>query len=354
MSIPQSLGEFTPAWFNTYCQFGGTVSGASAVRIGEGVGLLGQLARVELTYATGDGPSSVVVKIASAIDAMVQMATQYGFYDREVSFYREAASQLDNVPHCYFANMHESTAPFVIVMEDMSAHRMVDQVAGCGADDAHAIMRAAAKVHAKYWANDALDSLTWLPPVNNPLYKAAEGQYNALYDGFLERYGDGLSPYGRQVADALRTSIGAMQDQWFETRPLTLAHYDLRLDNVLFGRGDDTNVYLIDWQLSAKQFGAFDVAYFIGWSMTDDVRRAITPSLITAYHDELVARGVPNYSRQTCEDDVRRGMLGVATMGVVGSMAVPAENERAQQLLDAYAQRSFAACDDLRPLEFLP
>ncbi len=47
-------------------------------------------------------------------------------------------------------------------------------------------------------------------------------------------------------------------------------------------------------------------------------------------------------------------MLGVAMIAAYGSVAVPATNERGQALLDAMANRTFAAIDDLQSGEFLP
>jgi hypothetical protein len=352
ITIPTALDEITPNFFNERCSLGGEVGDVSVTRIGEGVGLLGVLGRAELTYRSGSGPATVIVKLASPVPQLVEIATTYGFYDREVSFYREASSQLANVPRCYLADMHPSTSPFVIVMEDLSRLRMVDQLAGCSADDAHRVVRAAAKIHARYWANDALDRLTWLPPVNNPMYKSAQVAYNQVFDAFAAKYRDRVSVSSFNVAEALRSKMNTLQDEWFERGPLTLAHYDMRLDNVLFGDGDD--VSFIDWQLSAKQFGAFDVAYFIGWSMTDDVRRAITASLIAAYHDQLLIEGIAGYSVAQCEFDVRQGMLGVQLMAAYASIAVPVENERGQALIDAYVERAFATVDDLDSGETLP
>ena len=349
--IPVDIDDITPLWLNAHCDLGGHVATAHAERIAEGVGLLAQLGRVHLTYTSGIGPSTVIVKLASSIPEVIEMAQMFGFYEREVSFYREAADQLGNVPRCHFADMAPTTAPFVLVLEDLGHHRMVDQLHGCNANDAHDVMRAAARQHAKFWANRRLDKLTWLPMVNNEKYKAAQGQYNHFFPAFVERYGDRISSYSMHVAEGLKTTINMLQDRWFERGPLTLAHYDLRLDNVMFD--DAGEVYFIDYQLSAKQLGAFDVAYFIGWSMTDEVRREITPSLIATYHDALVKEGVEGYSAEQCEDDVRDTLLGVATMAAFGSVATVAVNERGQALQDALVERTFATVDDLQAGDFL-
>ena len=133
---PCTPAEVTPDWLNRHCDLGGTVATVRPHTIGEGVGMIAQLGRLHLTYSSGHGPATVVVKLPSAIPEMVELAQLYGFYEREVSFYREAASQLDNVARVHHASMVDGGHPFVIVMEDLASHRMVDQLVGCSPEDA--------------------------------------------------------------------------------------------------------------------------------------------------------------------------------------------------------------------------
>ena len=126
---------------------------------------------------------------------------------------------------------------------------------------------------------------------------------------------------------------------------------DLRLDNLMF---DADRVYLLDWQLSIQSIGAVDVAYFLGWSMQNDQRRATAEELIGRYHARSVEHGIAGYSLAQCEDHVRRSMLGVAMIAAYGSVAVPATNERGQALLDAMVDQTFSAVDDMNSGEFMP
>ena len=153
------------------------------------------------------------------------------------------------------------------------------------------------------------------------------------------------------MAEDLRTRINDLQHLAAEDSPQTLAHFDLRLDNLMFS---PETVYLLDWQLSIRAIGAVDVAYFLGWSMQDDQRLSMTEELIGRYHARLVDRGITGYSLHQCEDHVRRSMLGVAMIAAYGSVAVPASNERGQALLDAMATRVFSAVDDMNSAEFMP
>jgi aminoglycoside phosphotransferase (APT) family kinase protein len=212
-------------------------------------------------------------------------------------------------------------------------------------------MDAAAALHTRFWQNDALASLTWLPAADNPLYREAEPQYQEHFPAFVEKYGDTISPGAMRVAEDLRTRIVKLQILAASEETQTLAHFDLRLDNLMFS---PEQVYFLDWQLSVRAIGAVDVAYFIGWSMQNDLRRELTEELIARYHAQLLEAGVKEYSLAECEDHVRRSMLGVAMIAAYGAVAVPATNERGQQLLDAMVDRVFSAVDDLGSGEFLP
>jgi len=351
--IPAEFGDVTAAWLNDHVDLGGTVDRVDIERIGEGYGMISLIGKAKLGYSDGDGPASVVVKLASPIPDLVAMAQMYGFYQREVDFYRHASASVPNAATSHYADINDDGSAFVIVMADMSALRLADQVAGCSPDDARSAMDAIADLHVQFWDNDALAAQTWLPPANNPMYLQAEAQYQHFFPAFVERYGDGLSTYSMGVAEALAAPgvINKLQHLAAEESPQTLAHFDLRLDNLMFSA--DT-VHLLDWQLSIRAIGAVDVAYFLGWSMQDEQRRSMTEELIGRYHGRLVDHGIGDYSLDQCQDHVRRSMLGVAMIAAYGSVAVPATNERGQALLDAMANRTFAAIDDLQSGEFLP
>ncbi|MCS5674238.1 MAG: phosphotransferase [Actinomycetota bacterium] len=349
--IPAAFEDITADWLNEHASLGGTVASVEIERIGEGFGMISLIGRATLRYSDGTGPETVVVKLSSPVPELVALAQMYGFYEREVNFYTHAASQLPNVAECHHAEIDSSGAECALVLQDMGHLRMADQVVGCTPDDARATMDAAAALHTRFWQNDALASLTWLPAADNPQYREAEPQYQEHFPAFAEKYGDTISPGAMRVAEDLRTRIVKLQILAASEETQTLAHFDLRLDNLMFS---PEQVYFLDWQLSVRAIGAVDVAYFIGWSMQNDLRRELAEELIARYHAQLLEAGVKGYSLAECEDHVRRSMLGVAMIAAYGAIAVPATNERGQQLLDAMVDRVFSAVDDLGSGEFLP
>jgi hypothetical protein len=353
---PTTAADITPAWLNEHCDLGATVGAVRAETIGEGVGLMAALARLHLDYTDGDGPPTVIAKLPATLEQPAQVAAMFGFYEREVSFYREAAASIDNVANAHFAAIDDSGARFVIVMDDLSHCRAPDQVAGCSPADAEAVVDAAADLHARFWANEALEGLTWLPRADNERYLGAIPSYLGLEAQFVAGRYQQLSEVGRRVADRLAATAERNMRDDSRRAELTLVHYDLRLDNMLFddhATAGSPPVYVLDWQISAKSLGAFDVAYFLGWSMTDEVRRIMTEPLMRRYHARLEANGVEGYPYQRFEDDVRRSMLGVAFMGTYASVAVPVANERGEQLVDAYVFRTYRALEEMGSQEFL-
>jgi Ecdysteroid kinase-like family len=354
---PASPDQITPEWLNEHCQLGGRVSKVSATTIGEGVGMLGLLGRLSLEYSDGSGPASVIAKLASPHEPVLDLVQNFGFYEREVNFYQHANGNITNIPRSHFAEVNSTGRGFALILEDLSHCRVPDQVAGCSAADATTVMVELAKLHARHWHIDSNPSFDWLSKGNEGKYRDGQAQYALVYEAFLATYGDRLSSHGRRVADLLRTNALPLIDEAIATRPLTLTHMDLRLDNVLFNDAAAAGVsplYFIDWQLCVQGVGALDVAYFIAWSMDDETRRNNTPELMRIYHRALCDLGTEGYSYDVFEDDVRRSLLMVALMGSFASIAISATNQRGLDLIDAYVMRTYATIDDMRAYEMFP
>lgn len=94
------------------------------------------IGKASLGYVDGDGPPSIVVKLASEIPELVAMSQMYGFYQREVDFYHHAAASVPSASTGHHMDIDDDAGSFVIVMDDMSNCRIADQVAGCSPDDA--------------------------------------------------------------------------------------------------------------------------------------------------------------------------------------------------------------------------
>ncbi len=354
--IPAQIADISADWLNQRLGDGfGTITEATVANIGEGVGILGEVGRISLTYADGEsGPASLIAKCQSQHEENIFLAQMMGFYVREVSFYQQLAATLDlRVPSCHIADMADGGVPFVLVLEDIEDARMIDQIEGASLEETLAIADMVAALHASYWNNDALFGLDWLPPMNNDLYKGASGLVDANWDDFVGKWSDKVDAGVLAACDQLRPRYAAMLDWWIDASPPTLAHTDCRAENYLFGTGANAGeVTMLDFQLATRHVGVYDIANFLGMSVSVENRQAWQDEVLTHYHQALVARGVTGYDFDQCVRDYRYCLMHQAFANIAVSNIDPG-NERGRTLLDAFITRVFSAAADNNSVELL-
>lgn len=349
--IPTEFDHATAQWFTEVIGIDDVATSARWERIAEGVGLLGRLARFELQWTKGTGPATVIVKLPSVIPEMIEMAQLFGFYDREINFYSNPGVTSVRTPRCWHVDASPDVVPFVIVMEDLADARIVDQLEGCTLEDGLRVARAAARLHAPLWGKPELHELSWLPAVNGPLYSAAQPVLQESAPAFVERWGPMIGAEAAALALRVADNLNNIQHRAAEG-PLTICHYDLRLDNLLFDDRSD-EVVMIDFQLMGTQRGPFDLSYFLGWSMTPDQRRAHTDTILDEYAAVLGEEGVA-VDRGWIDDVYRESMLMIVAMGITTGVDAVTENERGDALIEALVVRGSLAAADVGAAEFLP
>ena len=115
---------------------------------------------------------------------------------------------------------------------------------------------------------------------------------------------------------------------WLMTnRPTTLAHVDFRLDNFFFDR-PAAPVTIIDWQLSVRSLGAFDIGYFIVQSLTTEMRREHGEALLRRWYDRLVELGVTGYTWDDALADFHDSVMLQMTIPVIAAANLDPANER--------------------------
>jgi aminoglycoside/choline kinase family phosphotransferase len=347
--IPAQVDDITVAWLNQVLDDEvGTVADFTAETLGEGVGILGQLARLHLSYEPGHtGPATMIAKCQSPAPENQGLSAAMGFYLREVNFYRHLADHLDiSVPHAYHADCGPGGLPFVLLLEDITGARCPDQVAGITVDEARNILDVVATLHAEFWERDSLYALDWLPPMNNPLYKAAQDLARLRWPGFVQRFSHRVPAEFMTVLAQAIEQYPDMLDWWITQGHATFTHTDCRAENYLFGgdRGDDA-VTMIDFQLSTRHVGAWDVANLLGGSMEVDLRRQYEAELIAFYHQRVCELGVTGYTLDRCWRDYRGSLLQQAVASVVVS-DLQGGNERGDELLEHLFLRPVLAAAD--------
>jgi hypothetical protein len=337
--IPRVLDDLTPEWCAE--ALGRTVTTLTSTPIGVGVGLVGQLARLELHGP--DGSSTMIAKLAAPTEETRFVASALNMYGREVGFYTELASRT-SIPHpaCYYAAHDPVTQDTVLLLEDVSPRgHAFDQVAGCSVSEARPAIRTLARLHACFWDEAGIRDTPWLLRLgDSPYPDAVTMAFDLAWPRTQELFSDEITPTVRAFGDQYTTRIPALFAKLSEP-PLVLSHADWRLDNLFFTPADD--VVAVDWQLIDRSVAPRDLAYLVTQSLNvegrDDYEQAFT-----AYLDALAEQGVEP-DADWAWDMYRYGtMLGfVYPVIVAGGLTI--EDPRHVALAHALLVRSLRALD---------
>ncbi|MEM7094499.1 MAG: oxidoreductase family protein [Actinomycetota bacterium] len=358
-TIPAATTDITVDWLNERLADSddvGTITGLEREPMGLGVGILGEIARLYLTYADGEsGPATMIAKCQSAFEENIGLCQMMGFYVREVSFYQQLADSISiRVPRPFVADMEPGGAPFILVMEEVTGAEMIDQIDGANLDEAKRVLDAVAALHARFWDNDDLYALEWLPPMNNDMYKGAQVLGEANWPEFEANWGPKVPERTLRAVQAFTPIYPQALDFLYDFGTPTFAHTDCRAENYLFGgsAGADATT-MLDFQLSTRHMGTFDLANFLGMSITIENRRAWQDELMEHYHGALMTGGVPaSYTLDQCRTEYRYNLMQQAWAQLAIANVDPG-NDRGRELLNAFVTRSFQAAEDNESYELL-
>ncbi len=319
--------------------------------LAEGVGLLGQVARVHISTEDDRLPRSVIVKLPSTDMRARSIGTQFGYYRREAGTYGTllAGVARDEIrtPQCY--RVAESDIGPVLVLEDLP-HAQGDQVEGATREQALAAAQLLANIHARFWSDPLLASHEWLPAPSDEVIAGYGRLFELTWPSFVNAHG---SQIPREHLGAAERAITRFVDvvAEFAQAPQTLVHGDFRLDNLLFAEepldpGGEPIAHVIDWQLAARGRGPYDLAFFVAGSLAPNQRRLHERAIVERYHGYLQLGGVTDYSLEDCFRDYHLGHVMNLPNPITAIVAVPPGNERGRALLFRNAERALAAIAD--------
>ncbi len=349
--IPTTADQLTPPWLTVALRpsatpdAGGSVQvvGVRAAPVGVGLGLVGALHRVELTWTGGSGPASVVAKVPAVGEQSRAVATALDMYRNEVHFYRDLAESTDMAITCHHAVVDERTHDFVLLLDDMSARATLDQLVGCPADQADAVVTTLADHHARHWGESGLDRTPWLrrlsdPVLVDPLVAAVRSTWPAI----RARYGRELDAEVIALGDRLADLLPGLASD-LSRPPCTLAHGDFRLDNMFID--PHGQVRLCDWQLTDRSRGVRDLAYFLTQSLSPAVRATSERTLIALYVARLARHGI-DYDADEAWHDYRVATLFGLVYAVVVGGGLDQDDSRSAALTRVMLERSASAIAD--------
>jgi hypothetical protein len=337
----------TPLWLNSALPSLPPVDAVEWELISEGFGLTGVVARLHLRYErpAEAAASSLILKLPMALPESAShyreaqsadddaMRRYFERSAREVDFYREIAPEIDGVaPNVYFIGTDLLERVVVMLLEDLSEARNGDVLAGCGVEDARAVIEQIARVHARWWNRAAPGWLPWWGGDHAPRQQRLARQIVP----FLDRWGPTIPPEVVAIIERLGTTYASLLEA-LDRRPRTIIHADLHLDNVLFDVPTRNAPVILDWQSLLLGPAMLDVGRFIAESLSPADRRQHEVELLELYHECLVAGGVPNYSLNQLQVDYRLS-LARTLPGIVAWLAnvdLDRLDGRERQLMEA-------------------
>jgi hypothetical protein len=321
-----------------------TVAAMTAYPVGTGQMSVSLRARYQVASPVQGLPESVIVKIPSPDRDVRKLAC--GGYRAEIDFYEDLAPTVAvRAPRCHLAVANADASAFTLVLEDLASAVQGDQVAGATAGAMVAAARNLAGLHGPRWCDPSLRDARWAPRSGPDTHRRTAGLVARALPPLAERLGPAMSQGDRATLERAAAALPA----FLAARPDRFApiHGDYRLDNLLFGPGDEVSA--VDWQTLSLGLPARDLAYLIGTCLSVADRRAAEADVVGAYWDELVRYGVGGYSRAECFDDYRLGLLHCPQIIVLGA-AYGIRTERGDAMFAAMIERSCQAIRDLDTL----
>ena len=353
-----STHDVTKEWLTEKLKANGKlkteVTSVEVETIGEGVGLMGELARLTLTYAgSEDLPSTMVAKCA-AQNENINVARVLDFYNREVNFYNNVgpASGM-RTPDSYYAAIDQDTYQCVILMQDLGDVSPNDQIIGASEEEAFSAIDKLSQMHGRFWGKLDQPEYAWM-------YDHAGQESTAIlkdmvYMPALEPCIEKFDSFFTDETRALVRAVGANYEDYWSNKispAETFVHGDYRQDNFLYINGD-LDAVVMDWQISARGRGIFDFAYFVCQSLQSERRKKIEVELLKQYLDGLARAGVKGYDFDTAMKDYRTMILGCLVYPITVGGTLDLSNERGRALAECMLQRNLIAIEELDCAEFL-
>jgi hypothetical protein len=372
--LPETLEELTPAWLSA--ALGAEIASVQQQVLGDGLGFMGEVVRLELESSDPQIPHNLVAKLPRKANRV--MGELLGVYEREIMFFREFAADLPiRVPRHYFSEFDRDKGSekqreiirsldgfprfmtsligwaatliagakkrrYLLLIEFYEDMQPGDQLAGLDVETSRQVLRSIAPMHRQYWGDPALDEHFWLMEFDIDA-RMRQGNFLSHAQQYAKVMGPQIAPHLAWLAENGEQLVRSFHAD----APTTLLHCDLRLDNVIFNGNDCA---FIDFQLVRSGPAAYDVAYFITSALDEDASADQRVSLLRDYHAALA---VPDYDFERFQRDYARAlMIILSTMSSSGD--VDLGNQRGDAMMAAWMRRIRACVLDVDPATLLP
>ena len=325
----------------------GSVVSVEQSQIGAGTGMMAELARLSLMYSgdAGAAPPTVVAKFSSQNPTNRDIAMSYNLYEREARFFQEIAGNISTqTPELYFSGFKGDR--FLILMQDLANYEVGSQVVGADQRQTELAIDALVALHATYW--DKTGGLDWVPAIADSYHADNMVSFCEIAGPVTqERFSEYLtSDYGKYF-ERFSAALPRLQ-AYMNERPKTLCHGDFRMENLLYGRGEQTGeVVVIDWQGPLLARGMNDVSLFLAQSTQTAVRESTERAMIERYVEGLSANGIKDLSIDSAFEEYRFSILYNWVYVTVVAGTLDASDPTAYAWMAQMVARQSAASDAL-------
>ncbi len=334
-AIPVEVSDLTPERLSAALAEGGVVdaevASVSSHQIGEGVGFIGQIHRLELDYSSGGdrAPSSMIAKMPTNDPGGRMIGQMLRLYEKESGFYANLASDCPvTTAACYYNGVDAEAGSWCLLMEDLDGLTPGDQLNPRGHDEMLHDLSLMARIHAT-WSDGRADHHQWLPAMDDPSTAGMVAMFDDAFPVTMERYGHAIPTYMHDWGPRFApTAMDWVTD--FASQPGTIVHGDFRTDNFMFDADGATTV--IDWQLTSRAPGAYDLYYYLALSADPVVVHDHFDSILAHYRSECVAAGGSTPEIDELMTQLRGCGLWLTTLGVVTMSQLDPANERGEAL----------------------
>ena len=331
IEISVEVDDLTPAWVSAALGDDAIVSSVEATRIGEGVGFIGQIHRLALTYEQqpAGAPDTVIAKMPTSDPGGRMIGTMLRLYEKESGFYRHLVDDCPlTVPRCFHNAADPDAGNWCLLLEDLDGLTPGDQLTPRSHDEMLAEIEMLGRLHAA-WSDGRADHHQWLPDLADPSSAGMMAMFDDAFPITMERYSHVIPEHMRDWGP--RWAPGAMD--WvsrFVAQPGTIIHGDYRTDNFMFGAGGDVTV--LDWQLASRSPGAYDLQYYLAISADPDVVDTHFDALVEHYRSSMSAAGGTPPDTDTLVDQMRGVAMWMTCLGIVNFSQIDPANERGEEL----------------------
>ena len=159
-NIIQKYEDFSPEIANRIIgnQFPESIVKTEVQSLGEGVGLMSSIARVQLTLFSGRKDSVIIKCIARNHNS--DLAKGINFYRNEVNFYNYLSAETPIAyPKALFAEVDATTQDFLLILEDLGSEKL-EISNSCSGKQLQIAFERAAQLHGTFWGRTA--EFDWL------------------------------------------------------------------------------------------------------------------------------------------------------------------------------------------------